>query len=425
MARVLEAATLGTMELAIYAHPWDLRALSAHGGLPRLRDLGFAEVSLAVSYHAGRWLTPWHPDGMVRFLEDGTVHYRPRADYGLLQPKMSGEVRDGEPSPLERLCEHGPRAGLRARAWAVLTHNTRLGELHPECCVQNAFGDRYTYSLCPSNEHVLRYVAAMVGDLAAHSGLHAIELEAIAPIGHRHNSHHDKSSFASEVLADVLLSACFCAACTAALAALKYEDRPLGAARVTELRAAFASWLRRRFAEADCMQPAEPKLDRQQVIDGLRSEFGEDAGAIVGYRAFSSLCALLHVATEVRARTRICAQTNYDALRQSTALALPVIGEFVQEAALTVYGEKAADVAVAIPHLVAARGRDLQPPLQQFRQPALRLCLHPRAPQYSSDDDLRMVRDLCRQHGVAAIAIYHLGLLPWRTIERAARVLSA
>ena len=32
------------------------------------------------------------------------------------------------------------------------------------------------------------------------------ELEAIAPLGHRHNSHHDKSSFGTEVYADQLLS---------------------------------------------------------------------------------------------------------------------------------------------------------------------------------------------------------------------------
>jgi hypothetical protein len=115
------------MELGIYAHPWDLRALSAHGGLQRLSDLGFRDVALAVSYHAGRWLTPWQNDSKVRFLEDGTVHYRPRADYGKLAPLVSSEVRDGEPSPLEWLCEHAPKHGLRARAWAV--HGSGADEL--------------------------------------------------------------------------------------------------------------------------------------------------------------------------------------------------------------------------------------------------------------------------------------------------------
>src|SRR5262245_29642419 len=213
------------MHLAIYAHPWDLRALQDRGGLQRLRDLGYSEVALAVSYHAGRWLTPWHPDGMVRFLEDGTVHYRPSGDYGLLQPRVSSEVPSSGPSPLETLCEQARRAGMRARAWAVCTHNTRLGELHPECCVENAFGDRYRYALCPANADVQQYVTAMTRDVAAQGGLHAVEFEAMGGMGHRHNSHHDKSSFAPDAYSDLLLSTCFCAACRAAMTDLNVEGQ--------------------------------------------------------------------------------------------------------------------------------------------------------------------------------------------------------
>jgi hypothetical protein len=54
----------------------------------------------------------------------------------------------------------------------------------------------------------------------------------------------------------------------------------------------------------------------------------------------------------------------------------------------------------------------------------LRLSLHPRAPQFTRDDDLRALRDHCVAHGVGTIAVYHLGLLPWRTIERVAKVLT-
>ena len=61
------------MDLALYLHPFDLRALRDRGGLARLRDLGFGEVSIATSYHDGRWLTPWNPQRRVRFLEDGCV----------------------------------------------------------------------------------------------------------------------------------------------------------------------------------------------------------------------------------------------------------------------------------------------------------------------------------------------------------------
>lgn len=419
------------MDLAIYAHPWDLRALAVHGGLARLRDLGFAEVALAVSYHAGRWFTPWQPDGMVRFLEDGTVHYRPTGDYGPLRPQPSSEVRDGEPSPLEWLCEYAPAAGLRARAWAVLTHNSRLGELHPDCCVENAFGDRYSYALCPSNAAVGSYAAAMVADLRRHQGLHAIELEALAALGHRHNSHHDKSSWAPDALSDVLLSTCFCAACRAGIAALPYERpsggrHPVGAELVEQLRSAFAAALRRRFGDGDCMQPAPARIDRMALLDALQQEFGKDVVALIGHRALTLTKRIVSLASVRGNGPRLSAQTHYDALRGNAALPFAMLGQFVQEAALTVYGSNLDGIRTALPALLAARGQDQRPtPLPKEQWPALRLCLHPKAPQFTTDDDLLAVKALCTEHGIAAISIYHLGLLPWRTIERVGKVLSA
>ncbi|MEO6594608.1 MAG: hypothetical protein ABIP94_07630, partial [Planctomycetota bacterium] len=237
------------MQLAIYAHPFDLAALAAHGGLPRLRDLGFGEVVMAVSYHDGRWLMPWHPDGRVRFLEDGTVHFRPRADYGVLQPQPSSEVPATGPTPLARLCAEAPAAGLRVRAWTVFTHNSRLGALHPELCVQNAIGDRYRYALCPAQPAVQKYIAAMTHDLGAHSGLSTIEFEALGQMGHKHSSHHDKASFSPSGLLDAALSACFCDACSKQLAAV--------GADATGLRSATRAYLDRCVTDADAMAPSK------------------------------------------------------------------------------------------------------------------------------------------------------------------------
>ena len=408
------------MELGIYAHPWDLRALSAHGGLQRLADLGFREVALAVSYHAGRWLTPWQPGSKVRFLEDGTVHYRPRADYGRLSPLVSSEVRQGEQSPLDWLCEHAQRHGLRARAWAVLTHNTRLGELHPDCCVQNAYGDAYTYSLCHGNAHVQRYAQAMVEDLRAHRGLHAIELEAIGSLGHRHSSHHDKNSFPTDAFVDVLMSACFCGSCVEAMATMKVESAPLGHDAIAALRRKVRELLDARFEE-DCMTAVGKKATPQQLVDRLRTELGPAALALLGARTTSLMKMLLPMHSTRDGDAILCAQTNHDGLRGNAALPFAIVGGFVQECAMTVYGEKASEVAPALPHLLAARGEGVVPSRAPAQQASLRLCFHPRAPQYQTDDDLRLVRYLCAQHGIEAVSIYHLGLLPWRTIERVAK----
>ena len=54
-----------------------------------------------------------------------------------------------------------------------------------------------------------------------------------------------------------------------------------------------------------------------------------------------------------------------------------------------------------------------------------RLCIWPKAPQFSSDEDLVKTRELCAEHGIDSLAVYHLGLLPWRTVARVAKILGA
>lgn len=416
------AANLRRMQLAIYAHPWDLRDLPAHGGLQRLVDLGFGEVALAVSYHAGRWLTPWNSRGMVRFLEDGTVHFRPRADYGRLRPQTSSEVPAEGASPLSSLIDDAARVGMRSRAWTVCTHNTRLGELHPECTVENAFGDRYSYALCPAQPAVQQYVQTLVTDLAAHRGLDTIELESFGWLGHRHNSHHDKNSFAAEPRSDLLLSLCFCEACRLGMQNQKIEGRD--GIDVEALRQGVQRLLRQHFADGDAMTAAVARPSRKELLEELRRELGDGILAAVGWRLLVQMTSIAKARqTAVQASVRVALQTNFDALRGGAAMPLAVLGGFVDEAVLTTYHEKAEAVGAAMPHLLAARGGEQNPPLPEARWPQLRLCLHPRAPQYQTDADLERVRQLCLEHKVQSLAIYHLGLLPWRTIERAAAVL--
>jgi hypothetical protein len=82
---------------------------------------------------------------------------------------------------------------------------------------------------------------------------------------------------------------------------------------------------------------------------------------------------------------------------------------------LTCYG----DGLDAIQKTLASDG------VQSLAASPKRLSVWPKAPQVQSDDDLRRLRALCEQHGVATLAIYHLGLLPWRTLERVAKVVLA
>jgi hypothetical protein len=391
------------MRLAIYAHPFDLDALQGAGGLARLRDLGYGEVALAVSYHDGRWLQPWHPQGRVRFLEDGTVHFLPSGDYGVLQPLPSSEVPAHGPSPLEALCAAAPSIGLRVRAWTVGTHNTRLGSVHPELCVENAFGDRYPYALCPAQAAVQQYLTALVRDVGAHRGLQTIELEAFGQMGWKHSSHHDKSSFQPSGLLDAALSACFCTACRAEMLAAGAD--PLAT------RAEVQALVRGCVDDGDALAPAK--------VPGRPEDAGGEPqwlAAVLAARA-RPVEAVARLVADAAPTTARAVQVHPhpwftgSQLAASTAVAFPLDDERV----ITAYNEGPQQIEKLLGH----------DGLRAHAGSPKRLCIWPKAPQFTGDDDLRKVKALCARHGVASIAIYHLGLLPWRTIERAAKVLAA
>ncbi len=387
------------MKLALYVHPWDLRALASQGGPAALRDLGFDELALAVSYHDGRWLLPWNPEGAVRFLEDGTVHYRPSRDYGELVPLPSSEVQDGEPSPLESLCRDACAVGLGVRAWAVGTHNSRLGGLHPDRCVQNALGDVYRYALCPSQPAVQRYLAMMVDDLAAHEGLSAIEIEGFSWMGWKHSSHHEKAALAPGALLQEVLSLCFCSACE-------------GAGADAAMRRGVADFLRSHLAATCAMQPL--------AVDSLPDEV---TAAVAFARRHRVAIDTKNVATaaERRAQAQI-----------PLGLQLPPDGTFRgcqmawsgsavgaldagagDEVVVTSYGDGPEEIAGMLAEISNVAPEGL----------ARRLCIFPKAPQFRGEDDLLAVAACMAGHGFDRLSVYHSSLLPWRTLVKVAEVL--
>ena len=387
------------MRLAIYAHPFDLEALGDHGGLARLRDLGFAEVALATSYHDGRWLMPWHPGGRVRFLEDGAVHFRPTSDYGELEPLESGFVPPQGPSPLEMLCAAALDHDLGVRAWTVFTHNSRLGGLHPELCVQNALGDRYLYALCPSQPAVQRYVQCLAQDLGAQPGLGALEFEAFGWMGWKHSSHHDKASFAPRGWLDRALSLCLCPACQ--------ERIDAAGGDTVAVRAWAAGLIRDAVERGDAMDP-QVSCDAAMATALLEPVMQARAGTM--REVFTACC------KRMAPGVRRAVQVHPDAGFTGSQLAAPLAAATApQEVVITAYGEGPAAIEALLAH----------PGMAAFTKVDKRLSIWPKAPQCNGDEDLMKIRRAAEQHGVQTIAIYHLGLLPWRTIERAAKILCA
>jgi len=198
-------------EHAIYCYAWDL----ADGGVAEAVDeflkIGINAVTMAGSYHAGKFLRPHGRDGKVCFPEDGTIYFRAdRSRYKEISPVENSIV--GGQDVLASLCA---RDDIAVNAWLVLMHNSRLGEACPHATVRNAFGDRYVYSLCPSAPACRDYAVALCSDVAASYDLAAIALETPGFLPYAHGYHHEFALLRQNAWLNNLLGLCFCDHCRA------------------------------------------------------------------------------------------------------------------------------------------------------------------------------------------------------------------
>jgi len=196
------------MTAAVYAYPWNFQ--DTEGVVTRIRALGAGEISLAVSYHAGKFLQPGDAQARVYFPEDGTVYFRPRKAYGAVRPQVSRLT--AERDMLAELCR---RDDIAVNAWTVLLHNTRLGMLHPELTARNAFGDAYPYSLCPSQPAVRAYAVSLCSDIAENYRLKSLLLETPGFLTYGHGFHHEFAQVPPNAWLDAMLGLCFCDPCRA------------------------------------------------------------------------------------------------------------------------------------------------------------------------------------------------------------------
>lgn len=199
---------------AAYAYAWDLagfdRPGAARDNLARARDAGLDTITLALAYHAGKFLQPARDGGRVVFPEDGTVYFRSdMAGYGAVKPLVSALTRQHDAAG------DLARAGIALNAWTVLLHNTRLGQLHPDMVARNAFGDGYVYSLCPAQPEVRRYAVALCADIARNTAARDLILETPGYLRYAHGYHHEFAQVRSNAWLDAMLGLCFCEACIA------------------------------------------------------------------------------------------------------------------------------------------------------------------------------------------------------------------
>ncbi len=214
------------MRVSMWTYPWDVQDLTAERVTAELRDAGVDTVSLATSYHAGRFLQARSPVRKTFYPEDGTIYFNPTpgrwADQ-TLQPRVARVVSEGGDVLADLVRRRDEAGGLRVSGWTVCLHNSRLGLLHPEIVTRNCFGEPSTFNLCPSHPAARSYVAMLVEDLSASYKPDAIELESAGFMGYAHDYHHEKDGVGLLPEDDLLLSLCFCPACLARAATARVD----------------------------------------------------------------------------------------------------------------------------------------------------------------------------------------------------------
>ncbi|MGD9145327.1 MAG: hypothetical protein PVI80_07195, partial [Anaerolineae bacterium] len=118
-----------------------------------------------------------------------------------------------ESGVLARAREACDREGLDFGLWTVGLHNSTLGQQNRDLCIENCFGDRYTYCLCPSQEPVRAYLQGVIQDLCTQLRPERIIQEAVGYLGLRHWVHHELFFAAGDGSLEMLLSLCFCPSC--------------------------------------------------------------------------------------------------------------------------------------------------------------------------------------------------------------------
>jgi hypothetical protein len=377
---------------------------------------GVDELTLAAAYHDARDIFPHSPSRKVRYLEGGTVFFRPdegRYDGLRLRPRVSGLARRGD--PLGDLREAADARGMDVNVWVVFLHNDRLGFEQPECTTQNAFGDRYLTDLCPANPDVRAFAGALVSDVAGH-GVSNIFAESLHFHGLGHGYHHERYFEDLGAVGTFLLGLCFCEHCLEAA-----RDAGVDADMVHH---SVRGELERRFEEETEGETGELAQEQLEHVGGTE---------LLGYLG-SRMRTVTSLAEEVSAAS---AGTKVVFMDLSGAEKGFSTGEPEGEPAPTIGWQMGIDVSdlaracdgvealgyAADPYRV---GSDLAAYRALIGDPArLGLLLRPMPPDNRDAENLAAKLALARDLGLSRADFYHYGFCRLSALDRVRQTLHA
>ena len=386
---------------AIYAYAWNLADEGVDGVTGRVAALGINTITVAGSYHAGKFLQPHGRSGKVFFPEDGTVYFNPDpARYGTIKPVLNSLVRERDV-----LREIVGTSQMATNVWLVLLHNSRLGELHPQSTVRNAFGDRYVYSLCPSAPDAREYAIALCRDVTDNYPVSGISLETPGFLPYAHGYHHEFAMVRPNAWLDRRLGLCFCDHCVRGAEGAGIDARGLQARVRGDIETYLASGIDFPGDMAEAFWLSDATTDRTLA-------------SFLNWR-----CEVVtSLVREIRANVRTDA-----AVAVIPSVARPTGGAWYEGSDLRALADAAGIVEACFYEPTAERVRaDVYDTRRRLNGAGtLRGILRPGFPDFESRSELVAAAQALREAGVSGIAFYNYGLLRLSNLSWIADALAA
>ncbi len=372
---------------AIYSYAWDLAEVGVPAATAEFRKLGLDTVTMAGSYHAGKFVRPHGRTGKVFFPDDGTIYFNADpSHYGAIRPVPNGPL--GGRDMLRELTDDG---GMAVNAWLVLLHNTRLGMLHPDSVVRNAYGDPYHYSLCPSAPEARAYAVGLARDVTENYPVRGISVETPGFLPYAHGYHHEFALLDSNTWLENMLGLCFCRHCLAGA-----EKAGIDAHRFKAEVAADVS----DYLDSDVDFPA----DMAEAFWRADVAAGGDLRRYLDFRSgvVTSLVA------EIRAAVRADAEVAV-----IPSVARPTAGAWYEGSELGALAESAGIIEACFYEPDAMRVKaDLFDIRRRLKgKGRLRGILRPSHPDLAAKDEFLAAVEALREGGVDELAFYNWGHL--------------
>ncbi len=396
------------MRLGFFAYPWDLLDEGVEAVVGTMSHCGCNALLLNTNYHHARLLRPRSrglktlelPAAVAAF-EPRPEHYRPGGLMPVPDPRLAAA------GVLEQAREACRARDIELGLWSVALHNSTLGERNPHLCMNNCYGDVYTYALCPAAGEVRAYARALVQDLCIQVRPRRMVVEAIGYLGLRHWVHHELFFAVWSEPLELLLSLCFCPACLA---------RARGAALDGERLRRQAAALAVRLLEEE--EQADPCPLTQSDVVSLLSEIDD-----------------LEHYLELRSRTVTDMARELHAVARAEGVSLEIIPAsfhrpssraWLEGASLPGLG-KASDGLLVPTYFDDASqvGADLQWARAAAPDSRISAGLNACSPSLRSPGALAAQAQACEAAGCHAIYYYNYGLLTHRRLEWVAQANAA